>query len=54
MQGAFADLSTLGKGDEVDTDTPSPELRLITCGPGPLDSTGHNYLNQTVIWAKKV
>jgi LPXTG-site transpeptidase (sortase) family protein len=82
-QGAFADLATLQKGDEVDTvgpngpvkfqvykaqviakgqfptadvysDTPGPELRLITCGPGPLDSTGHNYLNQTVVWAKKV
>lgn len=39
---------------DVYSDTPTPELRLITCGPGPLDSTGHNYLNQTVVWAKKV
>jgi LPXTG-site transpeptidase (sortase) family protein len=39
---------------DVYSDTPTPELRLITCGPGPLDSTGHNYLNQTIVWAKKV
>lgn len=83
VDGAFAHLSDLQTGDEVDTigpagpvrfrvykaeviekgafptretysDTAGPELRLITCGPGPLDSTGHNYLDQTIVWAKKI
>ena len=37
----------------VYSDTKGPELRLITCGPGPLDSSGHNYLKQTIVYAKK-
>lgn len=36
----------------VYSDTPGPELRLITCG-GDLDRTAHNYLSQVIVWAKK-
>lgn len=39
---------------QVYSDVPTPELRLITCGPGPLDSTGHNYIDQTIVWARQV
>lgn len=35
---------------QVYSDTPGPELRLITCGPG--DVVGHDYVQQTVVFAK--
>jgi LPXTG-site transpeptidase (sortase) family protein len=31
-----------------------PELVMITCGPGDLDTVAHNYLQQTLVWAKLV
>jgi LPXTG-site transpeptidase (sortase) family protein len=31
-----------------------PELVAITCGPGDLDTTAHNYLQQTIVFAKLV
>jgi sortase (surface protein transpeptidase) len=37
----------------VYSDTPGPELRLITCG-GTLDRSAHNYLGQTIVYATKV
>lgn len=37
----------------VYSDTAGPELRLITCG-GTLDRSAHNYLGQTIVYAKKV
>ncbi|WP_018335567.1 sortase domain-containing protein [Actinomycetospora chiangmaiensis] len=37
----------------VYSDTVGPELRLITCG-GTLDRSAHNYLGQTIVYAKKV
>ncbi|MEJ2866778.1 sortase [Actinomycetospora sp. OC33-EN08] len=37
---------------DVYSDTPGPELRLITCG-GTLDRGAHNYLGQTIVYAKK-
>ena len=37
----------------VYSDTPGPELRLITCG-GDLDRTAHNYLSNVIVWAKAV
>lgn len=36
----------------VYSDTPGPELRLITCG-GELDTTRHNYVSNVVVWAHK-
>ena len=36
----------------VYSDTTDPELRLITCG-GTLDRGAHNYLGQTIVFAKK-
>lgn len=36
----------------VYSDTPGPELRLITCG-GDLDRTAHNYLSNVVVWARQ-
>lgn len=36
----------------VYSDTQDPELRLITCG-GTLDRGAHNYLGQTIVFAKK-
>lgn len=36
---------------EVYSDTPGPELRLITCG-GDLDVAHHNYLSQIIVYAK--
>lgn len=38
---------------DVYSDTPGPELRLITCG-GELDASQHNYLSNVIIWARKV
>jgi hypothetical protein len=35
----------------VYSDTPGPELRLLTCG-GDLDRTAHNYLSNVIVWAK--
>lgn len=50
------DAQTVSKADfptaKVYSDTAAPELRLITCGPGAI--VGRDYVNQTVIWAKKV
>ncbi|MDL5160174.1 sortase domain-containing protein [Actinomycetospora termitidis] len=37
---------------DVYSDTPGPELRLITCG-GTLDREAHNYLGQTIVYATK-
>lgn len=37
---------------EVYSDTPGPELRLVTCG-GQLDQAAHNYLDQVIVWARK-
>ncbi len=37
----------------VFSDTPTPTLRLITCGPGPLDASGHNFVAQTIVFAVK-
>jgi sortase (surface protein transpeptidase) len=34
----------------VYSDTPGPELRLITCGPGAV--VGHDYVDQTIVYAK--
>jgi len=31
-----------------------PELVAITCGPGDLDTAQHNYLQQTIVFAKLV
>ena len=36
----------------VYSDTPRPELRLITCG-GDLDRTAHNYLSNIIVWARQ-
>ena len=38
----------------VFSDTKDAEIRLETCGPGALDSTGHNYLNQTIVFGVRV
>jgi hypothetical protein len=38
---------------DVYSDTPGPELRLITCG-GELDRSAHNYLGQVIVWARQV
>lgn len=37
----------------VYSDATGPELRLITCG-GALDRSGHNYLSNVVVYARKV
>lgn len=34
------------------SDTPGPELRLITCG-GDLDRTAHSYVSNVVVYARK-
>lgn len=36
----------------VYSDTPGPELRLITCGPGEV--VGRDYVLQTIVYARKV
>lgn len=36
----------------VYSDTKGAELRLITCG-GTLDRSAHNYLGQTIVWARR-
>jgi hypothetical protein len=38
----------------VFSDTKGAEIRLETCGPGDLDYTGRNYLNQTIVFGVKV
>lgn len=41
------------KTREVYSDTKGPELRLISCG-GPLDATQHEYLDNIVVFLRKV
>lgn len=36
------------------SDTKDDQIRLITCGPGELDSTGHNYVDQTIAYGVRV
>lgn len=49
-------VGTVPKADfptkDVYSDTPDPELVLITCG-GALDPTAHNYQGQTIVHARQ-
>lgn len=50
------DKLTVAKSDfptaKVYSDTPGPELRLITCGPGEV--VGRDYVRQTIVFARKL
>ncbi len=49
-------VQTISKGafpsQDVYGNTPTPTLRLITCG-GPLDAAHHNYLDSVIVYAEQ-